>query len=315
MIAKTAIVELLGRTPLFGTLDEAERRAVADEMREVNFDASQVIFARGDAGREIYLVVSGRVRISVLTAEGRELSFAHAEPGAIFGEIAMLDGGVRSADATAVNKVSALSLSKPAFKRLMETHPHVADAAVRFLCSRIREADQQLEAIALYPDRGPTGPLLPRRRARQGARQRGRSRHHRSADVAERTRAAHRRQPAEGKHGAVAAGGQAALSSATARASSATSRSCKPSPAPSEDAGARRPPSVWKNLRRACACRSTCVSSPRAQPLHCQSLKARLAVPLRPLLDSAIHQPHAPARDAASLRRERRPIRPTCAGG
>ncbi len=96
MIAKTAIVELLGRTPLFGTLDEAERRAVADEMREVAFDPSQVIFARGDAGREIYLVVSGRVRISVLTAEGRELSFAHAEPGAIFGEIAMLDGGVRS---------------------------------------------------------------------------------------------------------------------------------------------------------------------------------------------------------------------------
>jgi CRP/FNR family cyclic AMP-dependent transcriptional regulator len=154
MIAKTAIVDLLGRTSLFGTLDEAERRAVADEMREVSFDASQVIFARGDQGREIYLVVSGRVRLSVLTAEGRELSFAHAEPGAIFGEIAMLDGGVRSADATAVNKVVALSLSKPAFKRLMETHPHVADAAVRFLCSRIREADQQLEAIALYPIEG-----------------------------------------------------------------------------------------------------------------------------------------------------------------
>ncbi|MEI9900169.1 MAG: cyclic nucleotide-binding domain-containing protein [Hyphomicrobium sp.] len=82
-------------------------------MREVAFEPSQVIFTRGDAGREIYLVVSGRVRISVLTAEGRELSFAHAEPGAIFGEIAMLDGGPRSADATAVNKVSALCLSKP----------------------------------------------------------------------------------------------------------------------------------------------------------------------------------------------------------
>ncbi|KAB2942582.1 MAG: Crp/Fnr family transcriptional regulator [Hyphomicrobium sp.] len=154
MIAKTAIVDLLGRTPLFGSLDEAVRRAVADEMREVNFEPSQVIFARGDAGREIYLVVAGRVRLSVLTAEGRELSFAHAEPGAIFGEIAMLDGGPRSADATAVGKVSALSLSKPAFKRLMETQPHVAEAAVRFLCSRIREADQQLEAIALYPIEG-----------------------------------------------------------------------------------------------------------------------------------------------------------------
>ena len=131
-----------------------DRRAVADEMREVSFDQSQVIFARGDTGREIYLVVKGRVRLSVLTGEGRELSFAHAEPGCIFGEIAMLDGGPRSADATAVNKVTALSLSKPAFKRLMDTHPLIGEAAVRFLCSRVREADQQLEAIALYPIEG-----------------------------------------------------------------------------------------------------------------------------------------------------------------
>jgi CRP-like cAMP-binding protein len=154
MIAKATIVELLGRTPLFGSLDEAERRAVADEMRETAFAPGQVIFTRGDSGREIYLVVSGRVRISVLTAEGRELSFAHAEPGAIFGEIAMLDGGSRSADATAVGKVTALTLSKPAFKRLIDTHPLVGEAAIRFLCVRIREADHQLEAIALYPIEG-----------------------------------------------------------------------------------------------------------------------------------------------------------------
>ena len=154
MIDKTAIVELLGNTQLFGSLEETDQRAVADEMREVNFAANQVIFARGDAGREIYLVVNGRVRLSVLSAEGRELSFAHAEPGAIFGEIAMLDGGTRTADATAVNKVTALILSKPSFKRVVDAHPHIGEAAIGFLCSRVREADQQLEAIALYPIEG-----------------------------------------------------------------------------------------------------------------------------------------------------------------
>ena len=154
MISKDTIVKLLAGTPLFGSLDEVELRAVADEMRESTFEPSQVIFARGDAGREIFLVERGRVRLSVLTAEGRELSFAHAEPGAIFGEIAMLDGGTRSADATAVGKVVALTLSKPAFKRLVDTRPQVGDAAIRFLCTRIREADQQLEAIALYPIEG-----------------------------------------------------------------------------------------------------------------------------------------------------------------
>jgi len=151
MTASDDIPSLLGRTKLFGPLDEAGLREVAREMRPVSFGAGQAIFARGDPGRDIYLVTNGRVRLSILTAEGRELSFAHAERGAIFGEIAMLDGGARSADATAVAAVAALSLAKPAFVRLMASRPVLADAAMRFLCQRIREADQQLEAIALYP--------------------------------------------------------------------------------------------------------------------------------------------------------------------
>lgn len=154
MAVNPRIVDLLGRTPLFGPLTEAERRAVAEEMREVSFTAGQVIFGRGDAGRDIYLVTAGRIRLSILTAEGRELSFAHAEPGTVFGEIAMFDGGPRTADATAVTKGTALTLSKAAFHRLLEQRPHLAEAAIRFLCNRLREADQQLEAIALYPIEG-----------------------------------------------------------------------------------------------------------------------------------------------------------------
>lgn len=149
--SKDSLTELLAGTALFGGLDEAGRRAVLTEMREVGYGAGQVIFTRGDPGKEIFLVVSGRVRLSVLTPEGRELSFAHAEPGQVFGEIAMLDGETRSADATAVTKVVALTLSRGAFQRVIAAHPVVGDAVIRFLCRRIREADQQLEAIALCP--------------------------------------------------------------------------------------------------------------------------------------------------------------------
>jgi CRP-like cAMP-binding protein len=63
----------------------------------------------------------------------------------------VLDGGVRSADATAVTKVSALTLSKASVVRLIETRPVVREAVIKFLCNRIREADHQLEGIALYP--------------------------------------------------------------------------------------------------------------------------------------------------------------------
>lgn len=151
MVAKEALLEMLGRTPLFGALEDADRKAVAQEMREASFDGGQSIFARGDPGRDIYLVTAGRVRLSVLTSEGRELSFAHAEPGQIFGEIAVLDGGVRSADATAVTKVAALTLSKGALTRMIEQRAVVREAVIRFLCNRVREADHQLEGIALYP--------------------------------------------------------------------------------------------------------------------------------------------------------------------
>lgn len=142
---------LIEKAAMFEPLDDADRRALLAEMRPVSFDAGQVIFTRGDTGRDVYLVTQGRVRLSVLTAEGRELSFAHAETGSSFGEIAMLDEGPRSADATAVVKTDALSLGRAAFMRLAETRPHLVEAMVRFLCRRIRDADQQLEAIALCP--------------------------------------------------------------------------------------------------------------------------------------------------------------------
>lgn len=151
MAINDRLLALVQKAPVFEPLDDGDRRALLQEMREVTFDAGQVIFTRGDAGRDVYLVVDGRVRLSVLTAEGRELSFAHAEPGAVFGEIAMLDEGPRSADATAVVKTQALSLGRAAFMRLAEKRPHLVDGIVRFLCRRIREADQQLEAIALCP--------------------------------------------------------------------------------------------------------------------------------------------------------------------
>lgn len=151
MAAPTPTAELLAKTMLFGRLPEADRQAVAQQMRRTTFDAGQMIFARGDAGTDIYLVLSGRVRLSIVTAEGRELSFVHAGPGSVFGEIATLDGGPRTADAVAVGAVEAMTLSHAVLKRQMEASPALAQAAITLLCHRIREADQQLEAVALHP--------------------------------------------------------------------------------------------------------------------------------------------------------------------
>jgi CRP-like cAMP-binding protein len=95
-------------------------------------------------------VLEGRIRLSILSSDGRELSFAHAGPGSIFGEIATLDGGERTAGATAISRVKAMALPQRAMLELIENNPQVALAAIRFLCARLRETDQRLEAIALH---------------------------------------------------------------------------------------------------------------------------------------------------------------------
>jgi CRP-like cAMP-binding protein len=145
-----AIVDLLGKSALFGSLDDPDRTAIATRMRRVAFDPDQMIFSRGDPGREIYLVLEGRIRLSILSSDGRELSFAHAGPGSIFGEIATLDGGERTAGATAISRVQAMALPQRAMLELIENNPKVAKAAIHFLCTRLRETDQRLEAIALH---------------------------------------------------------------------------------------------------------------------------------------------------------------------
>lgn len=147
----SAIASLLSRTTLFGSLDEADRLEVAQKMRPATFAAGQLIFARGDPARHVYLVLEGQIRISVLSIDGRTLSFNHTRAGEIFGEIAIIDGGSRSADATALTRVETMALSHAQFHHLIDTNPRVARAGLTFLCGRLRDASDRSEAIALYP--------------------------------------------------------------------------------------------------------------------------------------------------------------------
>lgn len=151
MAHRDGLSEILGRTKVFGALDAALLGHIAAAMRTMRFLAGQTIFSRGDPGTAIYLVLEGRVRISVLTPEGRELSFAHALAGDVFGEIAVIDRSERSAGATALTDVEAMSLSSAETDRLLAAHPELARAFMRFLCARLREVSDHFEHVALLP--------------------------------------------------------------------------------------------------------------------------------------------------------------------
>ncbi len=151
MTAATDIADLLGRTPLFEALAADDRARIAREMHGRDFEAGQIVFSRGDPGHEIYLIVEGRVRLSVLAGDGRALAFNHARAGEIFGEIAVLDGGRRSADATALTPVRAATLSQTALQRMMAGNPRIAEAAIVVLCQRLRATSEQIEDVVLMP--------------------------------------------------------------------------------------------------------------------------------------------------------------------
>jgi len=151
MAHSTTLAGVLGKTALFGSLSQADRILVAEQMRKVTFKTNKTIFSRGDAGRELYLLVEGRVRLSVFSSDGRALSFKLAGAGEIFGEIAVLDGGVRSADALALTNVEAMTLSQARVDALLADNPRVARAAIAYLCTRLRQTSEQAETIALHP--------------------------------------------------------------------------------------------------------------------------------------------------------------------
>jgi len=155
MISKSSpderLLRLLGGTDLFKGLAEKDRAVCAARFRQARFDKGRILFARGDPGTHLYLVAEGQVRLAIGTSEGRELSFQIAVAGDLFGEIAMLDGSPRSAEATALTKVSAYTLERSAFRELWSTHRSITDSIISFLCWRVRNASDRLETIALYP--------------------------------------------------------------------------------------------------------------------------------------------------------------------
>lgn len=136
--------------PLFADVPDADLAIIARAMHLRKLEPRQLVFARGDTADEILIVVSGRLRISIATAEGRELSFRAAGRGDVIGEIAVLDGGVRTADVTAIDRSEVLALGKAALNDLIARSPALARAIIATLCQRLRETSDQLESIALH---------------------------------------------------------------------------------------------------------------------------------------------------------------------
>ncbi|CAA7616963.1 cAMP-binding protein-catabolite gene activator and regulatory subunit of cAMP-dependent protein kinase [Candidatus Terasakiella magnetica] len=139
--------EMLARTPLFAAIPPALLDELAVKAKTIKVEGREILFSKGDPGDRLYLVSKGMIRIGVLSAEGREVTYGMIQPGELFGEIAVLDGGVRSADATAMEDCELLALERRDVLGFLDRHPSQALHLLKVLCNRVRRADDLLEDI------------------------------------------------------------------------------------------------------------------------------------------------------------------------
>lgn len=140
----------LSKSVLFQGLKGRARDLLLARTQSRTFSDGACIFQCGAPGETMMAVVSGSVCISVASPDGRQLVLAMLEAGDIFGEIAVLDGKVRTADATAVGQCTLAILYRQDVLTFLNRQPRAWSALVEVLCERIRHADELLTEIALF---------------------------------------------------------------------------------------------------------------------------------------------------------------------
>lgn len=170
MPVETIVSAMLKRTTLFGDLTLAERLALAGALKRQDVPPGTRILHAGDPGSAFFLVAAGRIKIS-LTREGREVVLAELGPGDYFGELSVIDGRPRSADAIAVTRTELFELPQEAFFRVLDAHASIGRKLLVEICRRLREADQQISTLATVDAAGRIVRALLQLGARHGRRE------------------------------------------------------------------------------------------------------------------------------------------------
>lgn len=137
-------------SPFFQHMRNEELDEVIGFAVERRVPRGTVIFSKGDEGSSMMAVLAGRVRISAVSADGKEVTLNVIGSGEIFGEIALLDGKPRSADATALEDSVLMVVERKNFLPFLLRNEALVERLLSVLCDRLRKTSLVLEEIALF---------------------------------------------------------------------------------------------------------------------------------------------------------------------
>jgi len=143
-------IDFLRQVDLFKNLEEGELEQIRSIIAVRSFPKHSLLFLENSEGDGLYLIKSGAVKIFRATEEGREKILAIFRRGDFFGEMSLLDGGLRSASAETMEKSVVMVLRRSEFIRLLERFPALSMKIIHALCRRLRRANEQIEMIAFW---------------------------------------------------------------------------------------------------------------------------------------------------------------------
>jgi CRP/FNR family cyclic AMP-dependent transcriptional regulator len=126
-----------------GALDSAQTSALRDRALPRRFRKGQALFHEGGPSDRVLVLLSGRVKVSTVTEQGREIVLAFRGPGDLLGELSAIDGQPRSASVAAIEPVEALAVTAIDFRAFLSEHPEVALFLLETVSRRLRDADRK----------------------------------------------------------------------------------------------------------------------------------------------------------------------------
>ncbi len=141
-------IDTLRHVPLFESLDDEAAGKLCQLLEGIDCKAKTVLFRAGEEGNAMYLIEQGKVRISVQATDGHEMTLAELGRGDFFGEMALLDGQRRSADAMVAEDSRLAVLSREHFLSFLRSSPDIALEMLTALANRLRRTDQLLRHSA-----------------------------------------------------------------------------------------------------------------------------------------------------------------------
>jgi CRP-like cAMP-binding protein len=152
--------DFLATVPLFSGLQRDEIQRFAELTRERAYPKGSVILFQDDPGDSLFVLRAGRVKVVLIGEDGREVILGVLEPGAHFGELALIDDQPRSAHVIAMDDSQLLILRREDFRRRVEANPSVAWALLTELSRRLRRADVKIGGLVLLDVPGRIARLL-----------------------------------------------------------------------------------------------------------------------------------------------------------